>query len=195
MESISIEIVEKIKSGDKLAFKHLYENYYADLCRFGLIYVKDRDIAENIVQDFFVQFWIKRESITINSSIHSYMFSSIRNRSLNYIRDNKKIVNIDENIEMIDSAITFPDYQNEIDYVNLKSAVKEAIEKLPPKCKTIFQLSREENLTYKQIAHNLNISPKTVENQIGIALKKLHDELKPYLELLILLVTLITSYF
>jgi RNA polymerase sigma-70 factor, ECF subfamily len=187
MLSVSNEIMERIKSGDKTAFQDLFEKSYPDLCRFSCIYVRDRDVAENIVQDFFVNFWIKRDALSINTSVNSYLFSSIKNRSLNHIRDSKKIIKLDENIDLIDSSVSYPDFQDEIDFNNLNMIVNEAIENLPAKCRDIFKLSRFENMTYKEIAQKLDISAKTVENQIGIALKKLHEVLKKYPGLLIVI--------
>jgi RNA polymerase sigma-70 factor, ECF subfamily len=194
MVSISNEIMERIKSGDEPAFHELFEKTYPDLCRFSCLYVKDRDIAENIVQDFFVNFWIKRDTLAINTSISSYLFSSVKNRSLNHIRDTKKILKLDENIDLVDSTVSYPDFQDEIDMNNLNNALKEAIESLPPKCRTIFKMSRFEELTYKEIANKLDISAKTVENQIGIALKKLHEVLKKYPGLLIIVFSIIIQY-
>jgi RNA polymerase sigma-70 factor (ECF subfamily) len=187
-------LLEQIKSGDEKAYRQLFDEYYDDLCRFALMYAKDKDAAEEIVQNFFVQFWIKKENISINLSLKSYLFSSVRNGALNYIRDKKKLTSIDDNIEYLDSISYHESDENNIDLKDLNTRVFESIENLPQKCREIFKLSRMENLTYKEIAEKLSISQKTVENQIGIALKKLHENLKPYLEILLIICILI-SYF
>lgn len=180
------ELLSKIKEGDKNSFKLLFDLYYTDLCRFALAYLKDPDNAEDVVQNFFISFWEKRESLTINTSIKSYLFSSVRNRSLNYIRDNSKFADIDDEF-LSNQPSGSIEADSMIDTDNLEEKIRGAIEKLPVKCKEIFLLSREQNLSYKQIAERLQISVKTVENQISIALKKLHLELKPYYNALILL--------
>ena len=179
-----IDIIGRIKSGDRSALKVLFDKYYASLTRFGFLYVKDKDIAEEIVQEFFVHFWIKRESLSINNSIKSYLYRSVRNKCLNYNRDTKKNLSIESELELIDT-LGFSENVYEVDYDELKEMIEDSIESLPQKCKDIFKLSRMQQLTYKQISDKLNISQKTVENQIGIALKKLRKKLEPILSGLI----------
>lgn len=177
------ELLENIKAGDKNSFKVLFDNYYSQLARTSFLFVKDTDTAEEIVQEFFIKFWIKRNDINIHSSVKSYLFQSIRFRSLNYLRDNKN-VSI-ENLEIKQINELADNHSEEFDYDIIKKKLAAAIETLPEKCRDIFLLSRKENLTYKQIAEKLDISQKTVENQIGIALKKLREKLQPILQNLI----------
>jgi RNA polymerase sigma-70 factor, ECF subfamily len=185
------DLIDKIKMGDKSAYQVLFNEYYAELCRFALLYTKDKDAAEEVVQNFFVQFWIKKDNISISSSIKSYMYSAVRNASFNYLRDKKKLSSIDDNIDYFENLISKEDNQNDIDLKDLNIKISAAIEDLPPKCRDIFKLSRVENLTYREIAEKLSISQKTVENQIGIALKKLHEQLRPYYEILLILLLFI----
>lgn len=184
MKLVSSSIPDKIKSGDVSAFRELFDIFHADLCRFAMQYVRDEDIAKEIVQDFFVNFWVKRETININTSISSYLYTSIRNRSLNYLRDNKRFEKLDINREIADNTCDITEFSGEMDDKDLNKNIMEAIEELPPNCKSVFKLSRDEQLSYKEIAAKLEISVKTVETQMGIAFKKLREKLKPLLNML-----------
>lgn len=177
------QLLQKIKSGDKFAYKLLFEKYYSQLTRFALLYVKDRDISEEIIQELFVQFWIKKETINISTSIKSYLHRAVRNRALNYLRDKKNHLSIDVGLQDIINIGNEDVY--DIDYIELKKFITLAIESLPEKCKNIYKMSRFEEMSYKQIAESLNISAKTVENQIGIALRKLREKLQPVIKSLI----------
>lgn len=187
-----IDLFNQIKSGNKSSFQFLFERYYSPLARFALLYTRDKDVAEEIVQEFFFQFWVKREKNIISTSVKSYLYSSIRNRSLNFKRDEKNHIDINDELTFF-SNNQLSDADSEIDYEFVKFQVKNAIESLPEKCKQIFKLSREDKLTYKQIAEKLNVSHKTVENQMGIALKKLREKLQPILKGLVLIILFVIS--
>jgi RNA polymerase sigma-70 factor (ECF subfamily) len=193
-DQVDLELYNKTQSGDKVSFKVLFDKYYSQLTQTAYLFVKDSDIAEEIVQEFFIKLWIKKNEININSSVKSYLFQSIRFRSLNYLRDNKKLSVENLEIEQINGLT---DNQIEdFDYDIIKNKLVAAIDSLPEKCKIIFLLSREESLTYKQIAEKLDISQKTVENQIGIALKKLREKLQPILQNLVYsLIFLLKEFF
>lgn len=147
-----------------------------------LVYTSSRilgtkETAEDIVQECFYKFWKDREKIYITSSLKAYLFRSVTNASLNHLKLSKKLSDLD-------SLQTEPsEEQNDLSDEgggDLSAKVREAIESLPPKCKTIFILSRYEGLKYREIAETLNISVKTVENQMSIAFEKLRDKLKEY---------------
>ncbi|MEE9431663.1 MAG: RNA polymerase sigma-70 factor [Melioribacteraceae bacterium] len=184
--NIDFELLQKIKLGDQSIFQILFEKYYSPLTRFAYIYIKEKDISEEIVQDFFVQFWIKRETISISTSVKSYLYSSIRNKSLNYLRDRKDDLSMSSNLHVI-NTIGGTEDNYEIDYIELKTQIISAVESLPEKCKNIFKLSRNKKLTYKQIAEKLQVSEKTVESQMRIALQKLREKLQPILKSIIIL--------
>ncbi len=193
-DQVDLELYNKTQSGDKVSFKVLFDKYYSQLTQTAYLFVKDSDIAEEIVQEFFIKLWIKKNEININSSVKSYLFQSIRFRSINYIRDHKRIASENFELELINDSIEnqFEDF----DYDIIKNKLVAAIDSLPEKCKIIFLLSREESLTYKQIAEKLDISQKTVENQIGIALKKLREKLQPILQNLVYsLIFLLKEFF
>ncbi|WP_436414081.1 RNA polymerase sigma-70 factor [Petrimonas sp.] len=158
---------------DEKSFCYYYDLYFNDLCKSLNYFTRDLDIIEDTVQNVFVNLWENRSTIDI-THIKTYLFTSVRNRMLNYIRDNKNI------IIPIDNSIieSFSTDNNDINFTfneELYQVTQEAIATLPEKCKELFILSKHGNYTYKQIAENKNISIKTVENQISIALKKIRS--------------------
>ncbi|TKG89627.1 RNA polymerase sigma-70 factor [Puteibacter caeruleilacunae] len=174
-------IVQRMMEGDRKAFRYFFDQYYADLCNFVNIYVRDEQVAEEVVQDIFVYFWENRERININQSVKSYLFSASKNRSLNHLRNLKgqeeKKTELVRNNDLSDDR---PEKYLELE--ELQSLLNQAIDTLPEKCREIYQLSRDQELSNKEIAQQLDISVKTVENQITIALKKIKVFLQPYNE-------------
>ncbi|MCG8412176.1 MAG: RNA polymerase sigma-70 factor [Bacteroidales bacterium] len=177
-------LFNRIKAGNIKAYQELFNKYYDILCRYAYLYVPKEDIAKEIVQEFFIKVWEKRSSINIKTSVKAYLFNSVRNASLNYIRTNKRVEFIQ--INNIEHEITneISDIEK-LDKEYISEQIAKAINSLPPKCKKIFLLSKESKLTYNEIAKELNISKKTVENQMGIAFKKLKEKLSPLLFLFI----------
>lgn len=167
---------ERIKQGDIKAFENLFHTYYAPLSYYAARILNDDILGEEIVQDFFVSLWEKREQISVEISVKNYLFRSIKNQCLNLIKHNKikerhtqKILsenNIQHNIEEI------------LDANELSEKIEQSINELPDKRKEIFRLSREEGLKYREIAEKLNISIKTVETQMSLAIKHLREKLK-----------------
>lgn len=148
--------------------------------------MQDLDDAEEIVQDVFVNFWNNQHKINIKISLKAYLYSSVRNASLN----KKKHIKIREQYkehnerELESNSV---DLENEMNATELEIKIKNAIDKLPLKRRKIFIMSRYDDLKYKEIAEKLNISIKTVENQMGSALKFLRKELIDYIVIFILL--------
>lgn len=164
------------------SFESLFRLHYTELCRYALKLTRNEQVAEEVVQEVFVSFWERRNEITITHSVKSYLVSSVRNRSINYLKlqlpkDRKK-----EDIEEHNMGASVDDTSSGIEYKELYDLIQYAITTLPQKCRAIFILSREEGLTYQQIADQLDLSLKTVENQMGIALKKLRLVLKAHID-------------
>lgn len=177
-----------------LDIEQVFRMHHKMLCNVSYALVKDKSIAEDIVQDVFLNLWRKRKDIIIDSNLKGYLYRAVSNASLNHIKSYyKKNVKLKE--EFKDSDFE-PDFLNEkLDDQRLERIVNDAIDKLPPKCKAIFVLSRFENLKQKQIADTLKLSLKTVENQIGIALSKLREELKSQLKKDFILLLCCLNYF
>ena len=160
-------------------FESLFNSHYSELCSYANMFLKDLDAAEEIVQDLFVKFWENRESIKIASSVRSYLFTSVRNSCLNFIKHLK----IEESYkkhnesERESGSVTVDE---EFEGSELEMQIRKAIDKLPPERKKVFIMSRFEGLKYREIAEKSGISIKTVENQMGKAIKFLRHELADY---------------
>ena len=173
-----------IKRGDSDSFRLLYKRFYSGLCQFACRYTSS-EIAEDIVHDIFLKLWKDRKEIDIQGSIHSYLYTAVRNGSLNYL---KHLV-----VERKFNAKTAIQLQRAINYLHisqedgsslliaeeLENSFREELESLPPKCREIFLLSREDRLKHSEIAKKLGISQITVQRQISIAIKRLLDRLLP----------------
>jgi RNA polymerase sigma-70 factor, ECF subfamily len=166
-------IFRQIKMGEEAAFNLLFEGYYVGLCFFASRYLKDMDLSRSLVQQVYVDIWIKRESIGINKSVKSYLYSIVRNRCIDYLRKIKTSIEFSEAVHDL-NQLPFHDLVEEAE---LNDRINKSINNLPEKCREIFILCRFEGLKYSEIAQKLTISVKTVEMQISIALKKIRKDL------------------
>lgn len=172
------ELYLKIKIGDEHAFQMIFRKYYSAMCAFAYQFLKNNELAEETVQDMFVKIWEKRETLNIDTSIKHYFFRSIRNHCLNQIQHEKiKQRYADKVIETSHNEINPEQFYIEVD---LLQRIEKSINSMPPRRQEIFRLSREKGLKYKEIADTLQISVKTVEAQMGLALKYLREELKDF---------------
>ena len=186
MELTEQQHLQKLKNGDITVFEMFFRAYYQPLCNYAYTFVQDRDEAEEIVQSAFLSVWEKRESIEIRTSLKSYLYTMVRNACLNVIKHEKiKQKHIGEELAIAERA--HDSVSQRVNSSELETRIQVSIEKLPEQCRLIFKLSRFEELKYAEIADQLNISVKTVENQIGKALKIMREELKDYLPLVIVL--------
>lgn len=174
-------IVRKMIDGDMDSFKYFFDKYYNDLCNFAHIYLHNQVLAEEVVQDIFVYFWENRQKLQISTSVKAYLYSASKFKSLNLIRDSKNQKRITEKMGGADAKLQEPNNLY-LDAGEFKKILDLAIDQLAPKCREIFLLSKHEELSNREIAEQLNISVKTVENQMTIALKKLREYLVPYRE-------------
>lgn len=167
--------------GNKAAFEHFFKENYSSLCRFAYGYTKDADDAEELVQNCFVKLWEDRKTLVIGNSLKPYLFSMIKNASLNQIKHISVREEYKEyNERQINESHTMED---EMDANLLQDKISLAIQNMPPQRKRIFEMSRFEGLKYREIAEHLNISIKTVENHMGSAMRYLRVELKDHLYL------------
>jgi RNA polymerase sigma-70 factor (ECF subfamily) len=148
------------------------------MCHFASQFLHDSQMAEETVQEFFVHLWEKRQGLNIETSVKQYFFRSVRNQCLNHLQ-HQKIRNRYAG-KVMEALQQEPDPEQTYLEVDLIRRIEKAIESLPPKRQEIFRLSREQGLKYKEIAEQLNLSVKTVEAQMGLALKHLRDELKEF---------------
>lgn len=171
-----IEITDLIKSGDQMAFTEIYNRFKGVLYIYACKITKDEDIAEDLIQELFVSIWDRRQIINFNTSVASYLYSAVRYRFFDLV-DKQKV-----RADYITALQTFLDQgdhstDNYIFEKELSLIIEKEISNLPSKMREVFLLSRKENLSNKDIAQRLNISEKTVKNQISTSLKILRVKL------------------
>ena len=177
---------------DKQQFEQLFKLHFKYLCNFAMGYVEDRDAAQDICQKVFITLWEKRSEIDPKKSIKSYLFTSVKNRCLNYIRDNKKYRSQILDLDCADFEAA--EQQDDFAEADLKNKIQNALASLPEKCRLVFEMSRFQNLKYREIAEELDISQKTVEAHMSKAMKSLREQLKDYLMILMLLAMNFNDY-
>ncbi len=166
-------------TNDKAVLKELFEAHYRQVC--GTIHrlVGERGVTEDLAQQVFIRFWEKRESITITTSAGAYLHRMAINEALGWLRSKKN-----KPYEEISATTPFEqerDAEQNFLHGELEEKVRQAVDTLPPRCRAVFQLSRFEEKSYQEIADEMGISKKTVEHQMGKALRVLRDLLRPYL--------------
>ncbi|MDI9342660.1 MAG: RNA polymerase sigma-70 factor [Sediminibacterium sp.] len=163
-------------------YEALFRKHYAQLCHKAFMITGNKEHAEDLVQEVFVKIWENRKSIEIKTSAFSYLYRSVINACYNDLNKVKVIRPVHQIDNESFSTPSTSGTDVAMDYALLQQEIEKAIERLPPKCKTIFVMSRQEGYKYKEIADLLNISMKTVEGQMSIALAKISKDLKPVLE-------------
>lgn len=167
-----IEIMKKIRKGDFEAFRFLFDYYYQPLCNFACTLTSDIYKAEDAVQEVFEKIWGKKQKIELRSSIKAYLYTAVRNQCLN----TQKSDSIRQKYLMKYNRGNWQSVeQKEIELEEFRQYLYDCIDKLPPRCKDIFQASRFENLKQEKIATKMQISIKTVKAQIGKALRYVRD--------------------
>lgn len=178
--------IGEIRIGNEAVFETVFRQYYSPLCRYADLLLGDPDEAEEVVQTVFLTIWERRESLLITTSLKAYLYRAVHNRCLNRISQQSiQAGHRQQAATELYSQASSPTQSLLAD--ELSSRLQQAISQLPEQCRRAFELSRFEELSYKDIARRLGIATKTVENQIGKALRILRTELSDYLPLLALL--------
>jgi len=171
-------IFEAIRQDDRHAFELLFRETYRPLTAYAFRFVGNLPTAENIVQDVYLKLWQTRHILVITTSLVHYLFRSVRNHSLNHL--DKVKVRAGYLRMQIESDRNREDYSAFYPEIGLLDKIEKAISALPAKRQEIFRLAREEGLKYREIADRLDLSVKTVEAQMTLALKQLRESLKEY---------------
>jgi len=179
LDYTDIDLFKQVKTGNENSFNLLFKKYYAPLCRFAVLFTKDNDNAEEIVQSFYVKLWQHRRTVKITSSVKSYLYTSVRNTALNFIK--KEITRTNYELSYDDNKESSREEMKNEDF---NMIYEKAVKSLPTRTKEVYILSKNEGLSYGEIAEYLHISAKTVENNMGIAFKKLREFLMPYKHLI-----------
>ncbi len=177
-EDIKInEITLKISKGEERAFRQLFDMYYRKLFGIAISYLKDRNEAEEVVADVFFKLWQSKANLVNIENIDVYLYVAIRNQSFKYIERRKRIDYKDElsgDIEVGDFGVNPEQY---VFAKELKEHIDMVVDSLPSRCKEIFRLAKIDGLKYKDIAKMLDISVKTIDSQLVIALKKISESI------------------
>jgi RNA polymerase sigma-70 factor (family 1) len=175
-----------LKDGSRIAFNEIYDRYWKKLFLSAYKRIKSIEDCRDLVQDLFTSLWIKRDTIEIKQNLSSYLYTSIKYKVINHIESLMVRDNYYKSLQK-----TADDYDNStnenIFSRDLEQSLQKSIEKLSPKVKEVFELSRNENLSVKEIAQKLNVSDQTVKNQISTALKTIRLHLNQLLSLVILI--------
>lgn len=168
------DILEGLRSGKEQAYKDLFYTYFEPLTYFANKYLKDMDLSKDLVQGVFTQIYEKREDLKISSSLKSYLFQSVANRSVNQLKSDKIHLRHHEDIKHRSED----SYQeDQLETLELEAKINRIVNGLPTQCQNIFKLSRFEHKSNQEIADQLGISKRTVETQISKALKVLRQSL------------------
>jgi RNA polymerase sigma-70 factor (ECF subfamily) len=170
------ELISGLERGSEAAFEQLFLRYYAGLVSFAHKLVADDDLARELVQDVFVQFYEKRESIGIHTSLKAHMYQSVRFRCLNYLK-RQSLIRGHHQVIFEETKESEAYYHDALEQTELEIKLFSLIQSLPEKCREVFELSRFEGFSNQEIADKLELSKRTVETQISKALKFLRDNI------------------
>jgi len=170
-------LISALKNGEAVAYTFLLKKYHNKLCIYAYTLTNDYDLSEDIVQNVFMGIWNTRHKLKDDFTVKSYLYKSVYNEFLTQYRKQKSVSNLEK--KYIDALSTIVEEEDDKSLDKLINIVKREIDNLPPKCKEVFLLSKQEGLANIEIAEFLNISIKTVEAQVTKAFKLLRKKLGP----------------
>jgi RNA polymerase sigma-70 factor (family 1) len=179
-------IIASLKKGDETAFERVFKTHFNSLYNYAYTILRNESTAEEVVQQVFFKIWEKRESLPDETLLKAYLYRAVHNESLNAIK-RQKVRSGYQMYAVSSTEQAFDNASGKVHMAELQQELHKAMNELPEQCRTIFQMSRFEEMKYKEIADELNISPKTVENQMGKALKILREKLAHFLPLIVYL--------
>ena len=173
------ELLQRIQAGDEGAYDSVFRTWYPVLVRVAGVLLHDADASEEVAQEVMLELWRRRHLLDTGVSLRAYLLRAVRNRSLNHLRHLRVRRETESDVEALYDEPTGSDQP--IVARELAEAVQVAIRELPPRCREVFELSRVHGLKYAEIANALDISQKTVEAQMGKALKIMRERLAAWL--------------
>ncbi len=181
MEVSDKHTIEQLLSGNIATYESVYKTFFKALYVYAYTMLKEEVQAEEIVQNVFLKIWERKEKITIETSLKAYLYKSVYNDSLNYIKHLKVKLSYENHATQVMKNTQSESPSHRVMYKNLEDKLRNALNELPEQCRTVFQMSRYEELKYREIAERLSISEKTVENHMGKALKLLRLKLADFI--------------
>jgi RNA polymerase sigma-70 factor (family 1) len=169
-----VDLMHRLQAGDDIALKLIYKKYWNQLFKSAFKILQDQQACEDIIQDVFINLWNKRDRIEIKVSLKSYLYASARYEVYRQIRHGSVREDI---FDQLHERLQTPAEYGNLEYRELLSKINSIVDNLSEKCRVVYKLSREEELSHKEIASELNISTKTVENHLNKALRQLRTSL------------------
>ena len=185
MEKREEQWLERIKADDESAFQDVYGQYWSGLYNAAYNHIRSREVAEEMVQDLFATFWLKRALITIHTSLQAYLYTALRHQIYDYFDKQAVRQRAYEQLAYLDADTSHITEQT-VDYDALQERLCQAVEHLSQPTQTVFRLSRYEYLSIAEIAGQLNLSSKAVEYHLTKALKFLRGQLREFIAILLL---------
>jgi RNA polymerase sigma-70 factor, ECF subfamily len=173
-----LQLFRRLQSGDRAALNALFARYYQGLCTFAYSFISNHHEAEELVADVFLNIWLKRQTLSITTSVKGYLYSSVRYACLAILKKHAVMFTDIDDIADSMGAQSQLTPENELYNKELKSRIEQIVQSLPQACRQIFILSRFDELSYREISEVFSISEKTVENQLGKALTIVRKQLK-----------------
>jgi RNA polymerase sigma-70 factor (ECF subfamily) len=172
------DLLVRIAQGDQKAFEILYTHFYTPLLSFGQSLIHSKELTEEVIEDVFVKLWLRRAEIEKIENVAVYLYVAVKNKALNLLSSKAKEL-IHASFDYLDLSIQDPETPLQTLVTSeMMQRMKNAIDSLPPKCKMIFKLVREDGLKYKEVSQILNISVNTIDAQMAIAVKRICMALK-----------------
>jgi RNA polymerase sigma-70 factor (ECF subfamily) len=179
-------LLDKLKAGDQSAFTTIFSTYYRDLVIFANSFTKQIEVSEEIVQEVFVNFWDSRNQIFIKTSLKSYLLKTVQNRCIDWLRHLK--IRDKYSGMVLDNAILMEnDTENYIFHSELEKDLYKALGELPAELSKTFKMSRIDGIKYQEIAEELGVSVRTIEVRVAKVLTLLHEKLRDYLIITVIL--------
>jgi len=184
-----------LRKGEKFAFEEIYSDFFGVMYHLSLQYLRDEKISEEIVQDTFMKLWEIRESLDDRFNIRSFLYTITKNNCLNYLRNQKIAFRHQENLRYLEMQFNYEALDklgSYIEFEELRAKIDQAICSLPDDLRATFELSRFEEMSYKDIAEKQSVSIKTVEARMTKSLKILRHELRDYLTIICMITNFIS---
>jgi RNA polymerase sigma-70 factor (family 1) len=177
------DLQNRVCEGDIAAFRVIFDSLFNRLNHFAYSFVQNKEAAVDIVDDLFTKLWLNRQHIVEIKNLRVYLYTATKNASLNYLSAKAKEI-ITESYDYINIQITDNNNPEKLMVTQeFQKKINEAIESLPPRCKLVFKLVREDGLKYAEVANILNLSIKTIDNQMVMAVSKIRESMKGILEI------------